>query len=346
MKTQRPAQLPWYVNRPAWPIGVAVLAIAVATIMWLVKPKPTSTLPSVTHDQSDLQDILAMQQQRNKALQSEISSTKKTLDSLVCDTGKDSLSDSADSGTDTHTGANSGAKNTPVAYTGKPLKSADLHSMIVQAVVLVVGEAADGGNSKQYNTGTGFFVSATDIVTNAHVVDGVSSQLMVYSDFTKKSAPATVIHTDYKRSFGGRDYALLRVTGMQAPGTLRIGTSVDQLMEVVSAGYPGVYREVISGLVDFNQNSVPPFIMTDGIISSISTSKYKVPTLSHTAEIHGGNSGGPLVNRCGAVVGINTFTATPGNPPAKINFALGSADLASYLSSKAISARQTSAKCE
>ncbi len=330
MKTTRSSQssLPWYVTRPAWPVGVILLALFIALAAWLLKPRESIVYPSVTDDQPDLEAILSMQQQRNRVLRSSIEQTRAALSREVCEAGTDA---SPDSTTDT----------------GNRLSTTRLHDRITRAVVLVIGETGGTGGRKQFNTGTGFFVSEDEIVTNAHVVDGIDpGTLHVYSEYAGKAAKAKKVATDYQRSFGGRDYALLRVDGFTAPGTLAITPEVNQLMEVVSAGYPGVYREVISSLVDLDQRTLPPFIMTDGIVSSVSDSKYHVPTLSHTAEIHGGNSGGPLVNRCGAVVGINTFTATPGDPPARINFALGGSDLLDYLSANGVSPGEVAQRCE
>ncbi len=333
--------LPWYVRKAAWPTGVLLLIVSAVLIGWLIKPVTTGEAapaqPAVADEQA-LSDLLTMQTAQNALLKRAITQAEQDMSAMQCQ----APSPQNDTSRPSHVPAELPA---PVEITGAPLKPRALQSLAAQAVVFVAAKAK--GSQSAYNTGTGFFISPTHILTNAHVVDGIQPDtLRVFSDVAQQSAPAQIVQVDYQRAFGGRDYAILSTHGLQAPGTLAINSDVSQLMGVISAGYPGVYRDIISGLVDLNQNRLPPYIVTDGIVSSINESRFRVPTLSHTAEIHGGNSGGPLINRCGAVVGINTFIATPGEPPAKINFALGGQDIVAYLSQHGIAYDAVRGGCE
>ena len=165
------------------------------------------------------------------------------------------------------------------------------------AVVTVVGETQGqvsfwGYSDETQVSGSGFIITHDGyIITNNHVVEDASNILVILSDGTELDAE--VINTD---SFS--DLAVLKAEGTM-PGVAVLGDS-DNLKPgetVIAIGSP---------LGDF-RNSV-----TVGVVSATGRtldtgSGYEMEDLIQTdAAINSGNSGGPLVNLAGEVVGINT----------------------------------------
>jgi S1-C subfamily serine protease len=142
-------------------------------------------------------------------------------------------------------------------------------------------------------SGSGFFISDQGyIITNNHVVDGTKDVSIILSDGAEQSA--TIVGTDPYS-----DIAVLKTDG-SVPAVVTLGNS-DLLKpgeSVIAIGSP---------LGDF-KNSV-----TVGVVSatgrSIDTGQgYTVEGLIQTdAAINQGNSGGPLVNLAGEVIGVNNM---------------------------------------
>lgn len=185
------------------------------------------------------------------------------------------------------------------------ISSSDISTTITQvveqvgpAVVTVVGETSGqmtifGYSGDQEVSGSGFIITADGyIITNNHVVEDTEVIQVILSDGTE--LPAEVISTD---SFA--DLAVLKAEGVM-PGVAVLGDSgnLKPGETVIAIGSP---------LGDF-RNSV-----TVGVVSatgrSLDTgSGYEMENLIQTdAAINSGNSGGPLVNLAGEVIGINTL---------------------------------------
>jgi serine protease Do len=184
------------------------------------------------------------------------------------------------------------------------VSSTDINTTVTQvveqvgpAVVTVIGETVGqmtffGYSGDQQVSGSGFIITQDGyIVTNNHVVADTDSIKVILSDGTELDAE--VVNTD---SFA--DLAVLKTEG-NMPGVAVLGDS-DNLKPgetVIAIGSP---------LGDF-RNSV-----TVGVVSatgrSLDTgSGYEMENLIQTdAAINSGNSGGPLVNLAGEVVGINS----------------------------------------
>ncbi|MFT4036955.1 MAG: trypsin-like peptidase domain-containing protein [Thermomicrobiales bacterium] len=161
-------------------------------------------------------------------------------------------------------------------------------------------------------SGSGFFADELGhVVTNAHVVDGATELKVVLQDGTE--LPATVIGAD---SFV--DVAIIQVelpSGQPAPGIAAFGDS-DALRpgeSVVAIGNAlGQFPNTVSeGTVNGTHRAFPA---AGGLADYI----------QHDSEIWHGNSGGPLLNLRGEVIGINTA----GISDSEMGTDLGSADMA------------------
>ena len=161
-------------------------------------------------------------------------------------------------------------------------------------------------------SGSGFFADELGhIITNAHVVDGAEELSVILQDGTQ--VPAEVIGADILV-----DVAIIRVdlpSGTTVPGIAAFGDS-DALRageEVVAIGNAlGEFPNTVSGgTVNGTDRAFPGMGMPSTFVQ-------------HDAEIWHGNSGGPLLNLRGEVVGINTA----GISDSAMGTDMGSADMA------------------
>jgi 2-alkenal reductase len=185
------------------------------------------------------------------------------------------------------------------------LNTTDIETSVTQSVervgptvVTVVGTVPGqntffGPTGDQTVSGSGFFITDQGyILTNNHVVEGTTEVNIVLSDGTEQKA--TIVGTDLYS-----DIAVLKTDG-KVPAVAKLGNS-----DVLKPGESVI--AIGSPLGNF-KNTV-----TVGVVSatgrSIDTGNgYQVEDLIQTdAAINHGNSGGPLVDLAGEVIGINTL---------------------------------------
>ena len=154
----------------------------------------------------------------------------------------------------------------------------------------------------QRGVGSGFIISGDGyVLTNAHVVDGADEVIVTMTD--RREFKAKVLGSD-KRS----DVALLKVDGARLPYLVVGDSNKIRVGEwVIAIGSP------------FNLEST----VTAGIISAKSrdTGEY-LPLIQTDVAVNPGNSGGPLINMRGEVIGINSQIATLSGGYNGISFAV------------------------
>ncbi len=154
---------------------------------------------------------------------------------------------------------------------------ADIVEEARQSVVLI-----DTGNG----TGSGFVVDTTGyVLTNEHVVRGSSWLTVILDNGDRLTAYVAASDTS-------RDIALIKVN-RHFHRVLQFATEVREGEEVIALGYP------------FSYTLGQSMTITTGIVSAFRTSG-GVAYIQTDTDLNFGNSGGPLLNLRGEVVGMNT----------------------------------------
>jgi putative serine protease PepD len=159
--------------------------------------------------------------------------------------------------------------------------------------------------------GSGFVLdTAGDIVTNQHVVDGATKIVVTFSD--GRSATARLVRSDTSS-----DLAVLRVSVAAAslhPLALADSSAVAVGDGVLAVGSPfGLEQSLTAGIVSATGRSIdaPNHATIAGAIQT-------------DAAINHGNSGGPLLNSAGQVIGVNAQIASESGGSDGVGFAIAS----------------------
>jgi len=212
-----------------------------------------------------------------------------------------------------------------------------------RGVVRVVIVGRDGDEVFPVSHGTGFSVGGERIVTNAHVVsEAIEDKRLAIGIVPPEGGDAV-----YARpvSISPRnDLAILATTQAMNLPPLTIAGNPDTLSGAVTAiGYPmNVDRAQGLGSRDIFR-AVPPVTAT-GFLSGRRPSR-DFDTLLHTAPIARGNSGGPLVDECGRLVGVNSFGAESAGAEAEFFFAVSTRELLPFLRANGIKPQLNSLPC-
>jgi len=147
---------------------------------------------------------------------------------------------------------------------------------------------------------------------------------------------------------GGPDIALLRVDGAAGIQPLAFSTTAAPLDQVIAAGFPGLVMqsdEAFDRLRNGDASAVPEVILTDGRINAIQSAAGGMKIMPHSAAVSGGNSGGPLADACGRVLGINTFITANREQVAHANYAQKSDGVVAFLRQNGVDVADLTAPC-
>jgi putative serine protease PepD len=204
-----------------------------------------------------------------------------------------------------------------------------LVNKVVHAVVSI--DVKSNGNEDE---GTGMIITNDgEVITNNHVIElytegGNSGSITVTEYGQIKPLPATLIGFDQTK-----DMALLKINNASGLSTVTFGDSAkavvgDSVVAIgnalgLSAGTPTVTQGIVSAL--------GRTVTAGGIGTQSETLQNMIQT---DAAINSGNSGGPLIDTAGQVIGMNTAvagTSSDGTSSQNIGFAIPAAQMESLL---------------
>ena len=183
------------------------------------------------------------------------------------------------------------------------------------------------GVAAQVSSGTAFAVAPALLITNQHVIAGCSSIDVFAADGRR---PGVIVDADDQI-----DLALLRVNGLKgATARLRSPRNIRLGEPVMVFGFP------LAGSLSSTGN------FTSGLVSALRGLNDTAGELQITAPVQPGNSGGPLMDASGLVIGVvqakldalRAAIAT-GDIPQNINFAISLEVLADFLAKNKVSFR-------
>ncbi len=186
---------------------------------------------------------------------------------------------------------------------------------------VVMTYQADNSDVVVWSSGTCFLINPTTAISCAHIFDpSINKELEQL--LIDAYGPTHTFDTKYVKNYqilvnGGvpvnaslrkinlkADYSILKLDETVARPTVTLGFSKDLKItqQIYTLGFPST----VANLQDSKTYTTDQVTITGSTISNISTTN-GVDYITHNANISNGNSGGPLVDESGRVVGINLY---------------------------------------
>ncbi len=213
-----------------------------------------------------------------------------------------------------------------------------------RGVVRVVLIGQEGEEFVPISHGSGFAVTPTKIVTNAHVI----REALQDDTLRIGIVPSEGEDAEFARPIAvspRNDLALLEFTepGMRLPPLTVAGGVSGDMGEVSAVGYP-MNVDLAQGLEISDIFRAQPPVKSRGFLSGERPSR-QFDTILHTAPIARGNSGGPLLDGCGRVLGVNSFGADSDGSDAEFYFAVSLRELLPFLRDNDVDPRTNALPC-
>lgn len=174
------------------------------------------------------------------------------------------------------------------------------------------------GTEHVLQLGSGFLVGAstgaTTVITNHHVVSVDAETKDIVNQMNAELKIQVIVKRDvvidatYVNGSATTDFAILELTQAiydRKPLKLSNSDNVTEAQDIYALGFPSAASEIQDDRVYTSEDVT----ITNGIVSKFQTVD-GINHILHNVQLSGGNSGGPLVNKAGNVVGVNRMVLT------------------------------------
>lgn len=201
--------------------------------------------------------------------------------------------------------------------------------LLEQGTVLLICQ-----NGDSLSMGSGFFVATDTIMTNAHVVGTARQAIFINKAVGKVNAATVILRTKAR----GIDFAVLKTATPMPVTPLKLNLEEAKRMQKVSAwGFPGAvstadpkFRALLTG----KGEAAPEVVSSEGSVNVVLDQT--PPIIVHSATVSQGNSGGPLANEAGEVIGINSMISLDNQSYRQSSLAIPSLIIARFLEANGI----------
>ncbi|WP_454914947.1 S1 family peptidase [Xanthobacter sediminis] len=252
----------------------------------------------------------------------------------------------------------------PPDTTGEPGVS-NVAALLERATVLVFAIIPPDRTSQ----GSGFFINDRQIVTNHHVIAGVDPNLVFVASPTIGLRQAKIVYKTEPPPVEDDirpDFAVLEIEPVPGTVPLKLGPTPPKLSTAYVAGFPGflterdaAFQQMVQKLVESLRNgdvgpaftraniTVPGADMRYGRINNVmSSGPHRLQVVIHDMQLAPGNSGGPLVDACGRLGGVNTLLFPSDSGSAQGNVAEDVSLLRTFLSANNVSFTASDGPCQ